>query len=173
MPYSYGLENLVVYHWGEKSKLVIGSFCSIALNVQVFLGGNHRSDWVTTYPFGWVCKDIFPWVNNEPPATHGDVVIGSDVWIGSHSTILSGVTIGDGSVIGCHAVVAKSVPPYSVVAGNPARVVKKRFSDAQIEGLMRVQWWGLPIEHIRQLIPLLLSNKVDDLIAAAAKFRGL
>ena len=98
--------------------------------------------------------------------------IGNDVWIGSYATILSGVTVGDGAVIGAHSVVTENVPPYAIVAGNPARIVKMRFTETQIAGLLKVQWWDLPVEAIRQLIPLLSSEKVDELISAAARLRG-
>lgn len=124
--YTYG--NPRLFHWGEDSKLKIGKFCSIADDVKIFLGGNHRMDWITTYPFS-ALKEEWPEAKDVKghPATKGDVVIGNDVWIGYGATILSGVKIGNGAVIGAMAVVSKDVEPYSVVVGNPALEVKKDF----------------------------------------------
>ena len=148
-----------VHHWGESATLQIGKFCSIAINVNIFLGGNHRTDWVTTYPFSVLTK-YFPMANGivGHPATKGNVVIGNDVWIGNGATIMSGVTVGDGAVIGAMAVVAKDVKPYEIVIGNPARPIKKRFSDEIIEKLLILQWWNLSIEDIEKIMPLLCSD---------------
>jgi len=166
MPYSYGLEHLNVLSWGEGTTLTVGSFCSIAADVKIFLGGNHRPDRVTTYPFGYVFKDVFPWEETGYPASKGNVVIGNDVWIGSHATILSGVTVGDGAVIGCNSVVTKNVLPYAVVVGNSAREVRKRFSEDQIAALLKLKWWNLPVQRIRELLPLLSSSRIDEFIVA-------
>jgi chloramphenicol O-acetyltransferase type B len=114
---TYG--NPSIRTWQEGTVLKIGSFCSIAVRVYIFLGGEHRVDWTTTYPFSnfWsAASDI-----EGHPVTRGDVVIGNDVWLGADSMIMSGVTIGDGAVIGAGAVVTKDVPPYSVYAGIRAR----------------------------------------------------
>lgn len=166
MRYTYGLENITVRHWGEKADIRIGSFCSIGDNVEIFLGGNHRTDWVTTYPFGHIHEDVFPWHGEGHPGTKGDVTIGNDVWIGSGCTIMSGVTIGDGAVLAAKSVVVKDVPAYAVVGGNPAKVLKYRFSQRQIVSLLGNPWWELPEDRINDLIPLLCSDKVEDLIAA-------
>lgn len=154
--YTYG--NPIVYFEGE-GNLKIGKFCSIAFdNVKIFLGGNHRVDWATTYPFNKIAE--FSEASNITghPSSKGDVVIGNDVWIGMNATILSGVTIGDGAVVAAHAVVTKDVPPYAIVAGNPARVVKMRFSDDVIEKLLELKWWDWPIEKIRTYIPQLMKD---------------
>jgi acetyltransferase-like isoleucine patch superfamily enzyme len=166
MRYTYGLENIRVRHWGEKADIQIGSFCSIGDNVEIFLGGNHRTDWVTTYPFGHINENVFPWHGEGHPATKGDVVIGNDVWIGSGCTIMSGVTIGDGAVLAAKSVVVKDVPAYAVVGGNPAQLLKYRFEWDQIQKLLENPWWELPEARINDLIPLLCSDKVEDLIAA-------
>ena len=166
MKYSYGLENIKVRHWGEDADVQIGSFCSIADNVEIFLGGNHRTDWVTTYPFGHINQDKFPWHGKGHPATKGNVVIGNDVWIGSGAVLFSGINIGDGAVIAAKSVVTKDVPAYSVVGGNPASVLKWRFTGDQIEKLLKNPWWELPEARINDLIPLLCSNDVEALIAA-------
>jgi acetyltransferase-like isoleucine patch superfamily enzyme len=137
--YTYG--NPTVPCWGEGAKLRIGKFCSIAPEVVIFLGGNHRTDWITTYPFT-VLKDEWPEAAeiSGHPSTKGDVIIGKDVWIGFGATILSGVKIGDGSVIGARSVVTNEIHLYAVVTGNPAKEKKKRFSAAIIEKLLEMGW---------------------------------
>jgi len=151
----------IVHSWGEPSTLKIGKFCSISGNVHVLLGGNHRTDWITTYPF-----PVF-WDNakhiTEQSISKGDVLIGNDVWVGMESMILSGVKIGNGAVIGARAVVSKDVPPYSIVAGNPAVVVKKRFPDEDISALEKIQWWDWDDSKIKAAMHLLLNNKVKEL----------
>jgi acetyltransferase-like isoleucine patch superfamily enzyme len=166
MEYSYGIKNIRVREWGEGADVKIGAFCSIADNVEIFLGGNHRTDWVTTYPFGHIHQDKFPWHGKGHPATKGDVVIGNDVWIGSGATILSGVNIGDGAVISAKSVVVKDVPAYGIVGGNPAKLLKMRFTEDQIERLLNNPWWDLPESRINELIPLLCSNDIEALIAS-------
>lgn len=154
--FSYGGPK--VLHWGETATLKIGKFCSIAENVSILLGGNHRMDWVTTYPFP-VLSETFPGFQHIEglPATKGDVVIGNDVWIGYSVIILSGVTIADGAVITAGAVITKNVGPYEVWGGNPAKFIKKRFSDEIINRLMTEKWWDWPIEKIKKNIPSLCS----------------
>ena len=98
------------------------------------------------------------------PATKGDVVIGNDVWIAEGAVILSGVNIGDGAVIGSQAVVSKDVPPYAVVSGNPARLIKKRFDDETIDKLLSIQWWNWPVEKIRKNVHLICSNRLENFI---------
>ena len=166
MRYSYGIENIRVRDWGEGADVRIGAFCSIADNVEIFIGGNHRTDWVTTYPFGHIHEDTFPWHGAGHPATKGDVVIGNDVWIGSGVTILSGVNIGDGAVVSAKSVVVKDVPPYAIVGGNPAKIIKTRFTEDQIQRLLANPWWELSEDRINDLIPLLCSDNVEALIAA-------
>lgn len=124
--YTYGLPTIKKFD--NNTRLSIGKFCSIADNVIIFLGGNHREDWITTYPFSGMTH-IWSDATNiiGHPSTKGDVIIGNDVWIGSHVVILSGVKIGDGAVIGAYAVVTKDVEPFSIVAGNPAKFIKYRF----------------------------------------------
>lgn len=156
---TYG--NPEILHWGEPAALEMGAFCSIAGNVTIILGGNHRSDWVTTYPFPalWDCARHI----NGHPATKGDVVIGNDVWIGERATILSGVRIGNGAVIGACAVVTKDVPPYAIVAGNPAKLVRYRFDAQGIAYLQSLAWWDWPDEKIKEAMPYLLSSDLSEL----------
>ena len=151
-----------VFEFGDGGSLKIGRFCSFAANVSILLGGEHRLDWVTTYPFPVVCPEARSIQGH--PRSKGPVVIGNDVWIGTGSTLLSGVTVGDGAVIAARSVVTKPVPPYSIVGGNPARLLKYRFGQDQIAALLRIRWWDWPIEKIRDAWPLLLSGDIDAFI---------
>jgi acetyltransferase-like isoleucine patch superfamily enzyme len=162
--YTYGHDNVQVHYWGEGTWLSIGSFCSIAGNVQVFLGGNHRTDWVSTYPFGHIHQNTFNTPNGDGhPSTNGDVIIGNDVWVGANATIMSGLTIGDGAVIAAGAMVTKSVLPYTIVGGNPAKVLKKRFDQNIIDKLLEYRWWELDDRIIDHISPLLCSEDFDQL----------
>ncbi|NIX77231.1 CatB-related O-acetyltransferase [Microvirga terricola] len=155
------------------TKLTIGRYCSIADKVEILLGGNHRTDWGTTYPFS-ALPDLWPAApkTEDYHSSRGDVTIGHDVWLGSGAIILSGITIGHGAVVAAHAVVTKDVPPYAIVGGNPAKVIRKRFDDATIEALLDIQWWDLPREKIATLIPLLQSDRLRELIAAVRVLRA-
>lgn len=155
--------------WSSTESVRIGSFCSISENVVIFGGGEHRPDWVTTFPLRIAFGDPLAGMDGHP-ASKGPTVIGNDVWIGHGAMILSGVVVGDGACIGAGAVVAKSVPPYAVVAGNPARVKRLRFSSQQIEELLRIRWWDWSIEVIRSHTPLLCSTEIDAFIAKASAF---
>jgi len=121
---------------GEEEGLIIGKYCSIAANVTIMLGGNHRYDWITTYPFS-VIWPAYSYIKGHPKSK-GFVVIGNDVWIGRNAMIMSGVHIGDGAVVGAGSIITKDVPPYAIVAGNPAKVVRYRFNEDQIERLLRI-----------------------------------
>jgi len=163
--YTYGKP---IINWGKDAKLIVGKFCSIGNNVNIYLGGNHRSDWVTTYPFGHIHKDKFNKFNGlGHPSTKGDVIIGNDVWIGSNVTIMSGVNIGDGSVIANNSHVVKNIEPYSLVGGNPAKFIKYRFEKEQIEKLLEIKWWDWEDDKINNLTPLLCNNNIDEFIKAA------
>ena len=168
---SYGKHTYgVIYtRWeNENAKLVVGNFCSIASGVNVYLGGNHRTDWVTTYPFGHIHKNIFPNFNGlGHPSTKGDVIIGNDVWIGDEVRIMSGVKIGDGAVIANHSHVVKDVEPYSLVGGNPAKLIKYRFTSEQIEKLLEIKWWYWDDAKINNFTTLLCNDNIDEFIKAA------
>ncbi len=146
--------------------LVIGRYGSIADGVEILLGGNHRTDWVTTYPFP-ALPGLWPEAENmtDFSRSRGDIVIGHDVWIGSQAMVLSGITIGTGAVIAARAVVTRDVPPYAIVAGNPARVVRERFDAATVEALLESRWWDLPRTEIVRLLPLLMSGDIARFLA--------
>ena len=164
--HTYG--NPIIHSWGENAKLVVGNFCSIASNCNVYLGGNHRTDWVTTYPFGHINQNIFNNFNGVGhPSTKGDVIIGNDVWIGDNVTIMSGVTIGDGAVIANKSHVIKNVEPYSIVGGNPAKLIKKRFTKEQIDKLLEIKWWNWDDSKINIFTPLLCNQDIDNFIKSA------
>jgi acetyltransferase-like isoleucine patch superfamily enzyme len=147
------------------TKLIIGKFCSIAEGVVVFLGANHRVDWFSTYPFGHIHDTVFPKVKKTHghPATKGDVTIGNDVWIATNAVIMSGVTIGDGAVIGAYSIVTKDVSPYTIVAGNPAKQIRKRFSDEVINKLLDLKWWDMEENKINEISDILCSNDIKKL----------
>ena len=150
-----------LYEWNG-DRLIIGRFCQIAAGVEfVMNGANHQMNAVTTFPFytlkGWNMKT--PALSNLP--LKGDTVIGNDVWIGQNATIMPGVHIGDGAIIGANSTVAGEVRPYTIVAGNPARLIRKRFDDEMIDLLERFAWWDKPIDEINALIPILTSSDLE------------
>lgn len=149
--------------FGEK--LVIGRYCALAEGSVFMMGAaNHRLSSVTTYPFnvfGGKWRDIStPHIDELPHK--GDTVIGNDVWIGHKAVIMPGVMIGDGSIVAAWSVVTKSSPPYSVIGGNPARLIRKRFDDELIDLLLKLRWWDKRPEEVTELIPLLVSPDLDD-----------
>ncbi|MEH3118999.1 MAG: CatB-related O-acetyltransferase [Methylorubrum populi] len=162
----------ILYHFpfiGDR--LVIGKFCAIASGTRFLMnGGNHRLDGLSTYPF-----PIFggAWIGRHEKEldfpNRGDTVIGHDVWLGFRSTVMPGVSVGDGAVVAAHAVVAADVPPYAIVAGNPARVVRRRFSDEEAARLRAVAWWDWPIERITAHLPLIGGGDIGALEAVAGE----
>ncbi|MDE7439870.1 MAG: CatB-related O-acetyltransferase, partial [Clostridia bacterium] len=149
------------YEW-YGDKLIIGKFCQIASGVNfVMNGANHQMNAVSTYPFY-----IFEgWKQDVPPLSEmpfkGNTVVGNDVWIGQNVTVLPGIHIGDGAIIGMNSVVGSNVPPYTVVAGNPAKVIRKRFDDELIKLLLELQWWNRSIEEINAIIPVLTCSDLE------------
>lgn len=149
-------------------RLIIGRFCSIGHGATFILnGGNHHIDTVSSFPFGifgegWEIALPDAWPNK------GGITIGGDVWIGYEATIMPGVTVGPGAVIAAKSVVAADVPPYTVVAGNPARVVRYRHSDADIARLLELRWWDWPIEKITRHARAIATGSVGDLQASLA-----
>ena len=162
---TYG--NPTVFDFGDGATLKVGAYCSIASRVTILLGGNHRTDWITTFPFPQFRKT--PETVRTASKTKGDVIIGNDVWIGLGATILSGVTIGDGAVLGACSVVTKNVPPYAVVGGNAAKVIRMRFSESEISFLSSIQWWNWSQDLVNEAMPHLLSSDVGALRAFCAE----
>lgn len=158
--YTYGRPTILFEN--QEANLIIGKFCSIADGVVIFLGGNHRTDWITTYPFN-VLITYFPEAKDIKghPATKGNVIIGNDVWIGLNVTIMSGVSIGDGAVIAAGSVVSKNIGDYEIWGGNPARLLKKRFDDDTIIKLQNLKWWNWEISRIKENTETLCSQKID------------
>ena len=144
-------ESHVTHHYEfNNDKLIIGKFCQIASGVEfVMNGANHQMNAVTTFPFytleGW--EQVPPTQNDLP--IKGDTVIGNDVWIGANVTIVNGVTIGDGAVIGANSIVTKDIPPYSIYGGVPAKCIRMRFEQNQIDFLLKLKWWNMDEEWIR------------------------
>lgn len=160
---TYGMP--VVHDWQEDSTLIIGSYCSIADNVQIFLGGQHRVDWVSTYPFPAYLAEAAH--IEEFGGSRGDVVIGSDVWLCANTTILSGVTIGHGAVIGSGAVISRDVEPYAVMIGNPAQRIRWRFDEEIRDELLKTAWWEWPEAEIRRVVDKLCSDDITAFLAYA------
>lgn len=162
--WSYG--GLDIRYRQKEATLKIGAFCSIGRGTLVMLGGEHRTDWVTTFPFPAFWKHIaaeYP----DYARKRGDVVIGNDVWIGVEATIMSGVRIGNGAIVGAKSVVTKDVPAYAVVAGNPARVIRTRFPVEIIARLEMLAWWDWDDTRIEKYLPLLLSGEVERFLIEA------
>ena len=147
------------------TQLHVGAYCSIAAEVTVFLGGAHRTDWVTSSPLR-VVNDLPGRDEDGHPKTKGDVVLQNDVWIARGATILSGVTLHNGSAVGACSVVTKDVPPYAIVAGNPARVVRYRFEPQIVESLQRIAWWDWSREKVLDNVNLLCSDDIWSFIRA-------
>ena len=160
-------ESHVTYHYDwNGDRLVIGKFCQIASGVEfVMNGANHKMNSVSTFPFytleGW---DMDPPSLDDLPIK-GDTVIGNDVWIGQDAVILPGVHIGDGAIIGACSVVGSDVDPYSIVAGDPAKLLRKRFDDDLIELLLQFKWWDRSIDEINELIPVLTCSDLEKVRA--------
>jgi len=158
----------ILYNYDfSKVKLVIGKFCAIAAETRFIMTGDHKLDAISTYPFpifgeGW--ETAF---NVYDLPVKGDIIVGHDVWFGYDSLVMNGVTIGNGAIIAARAVVVKDVPPYSIVAGNPAKVVKMRFDDKTIDRLQKIAWWDWDIEKINKHLNLICYLDVDQLEKAS------
>lgn len=151
------------FHAPENSYIKIGKFCSIAEHVFI-ITSNHRYDTISTFPF----QAIIKYLPHQKIRELENIEIGNDVWIGTKSVILKGITIGDGAIIGAGSVVTKNVPPYCIVAGVPAKIITFRFSQNQINKLLKIKWWDWDIEYIKKNIQLFYDN-IDDFISFCEK----
>jgi chloramphenicol O-acetyltransferase type B len=159
--FTYGNPQFML--WDNSDRIQIGSFCSISSEVAIFGGGEHQTDWVTTFPLRIAFDDPLAGKDGHP-ASKGETKIGNDVWIGFRAIVLSGITIGHGAVIGAGAVVAADVRPYAIVAGNPAKVVRYRFAANEIEKLLALRWWEWDINRIQANISMLCSTKIETIL---------
>lgn len=158
-------EKNVKYHFDFiGDKLIIGKFCMIASDVKFIMNGaNHLTDSLTAYPFAIFGNGWENAMDNRSYPKKGDINVGNDVWIGYNATIMAGVTIGDGAIIATNSTVLKDVEPYSIVGGNPAKMIKKRFSDELTLKLLELKWWNWDIERITTNIQNLTDNEFDKL----------
>ena len=163
--FTYGFQNVLIKGYDARKSVTVGSFCSLATSITIIMGGNHRIDWATTFPFGCIFENEL--TRERAPGvctTKGDVWIGSDVWIGHGVTIMSGVTVGHGAVLAAGTLVTKDVPPYHVVGGNPARKIKARFPDEMIDTLLDLRWWDLPLADIRDISMILCGQPTLEVL---------
>jgi virginiamycin A acetyltransferase len=160
-------QECVLYHFDfVGDRLVIGKFCAIAADTRFIMNGaNHDMRGFSTYPFGILGQDWrAAWDDGSVEAGfRGDTVVGNDVWFGTEAMVMPGVTIGDGAIIASRAVVSKDVPPYAIMAGNPARVVRMRFDEAIIARLLAVGWWNWPIDKIMRNVDAIAGSDIDRL----------
>lgn len=159
-------EKNVKYHFDFlEDQLIIGKFCMIASDVKFIMNGaNHLTDALTTYPFAIFGNGWENAMENKSYPQKGNITIGNDVWIGYNATIMSGVSIGDGAIIATNSTVVKNVEPYSIVGGNPAKEIKKRFPEATISKLLKLQWWNWDLEKITNKLKNLTDHNIDELI---------
>jgi acetyltransferase-like isoleucine patch superfamily enzyme len=157
--HTYGLPKVWMY-MGSECKVVVGAFCSIAPGVQIIAGGGHPASRVSTFPFRirWRMAGVY---EDGMPETRGDIVIGSDVWLGTDAIVLSGVSIGHGAIVAAGSVVTHSVPPYAIVGGVPAAVIRYRFDNDTIQKLLQISWWEWDDSTIKEAVPLLSSSDVQ------------
>ena len=157
-------EKNVKYHFDfTGDKLIIGKFCMIASGVSFIMNGaNHLVDAITSYPFAVFGNDWQSAMSGKSYPTKGNTIVGNDVWIGHNATIMPGIKIGDGAIIATNSTITRDVAPYSINGGNPAKEIRKRFSDKQIEFLLRLKWWEWPVGKITKNLGLLTGNRVED-----------
>jgi len=162
----------VLYHYGPE-KLIIGRFCALAEGVRFIMNGaNHRMDGPSTFPFPIMGGS---WAGHADLITglpgRGDTVVGNDVWLGYQAIVAPGVRIGNGAVIASGSVVTSDVPDYGIAGGNPATLIRRRYSDQDIARLLELAWWHWPLQHITEHIRTIMSGTIDDLEAIAPAHR--
>lgn len=159
--HTYGIPRII--NASDEGSLIIGKYCSIADNVTCILNSEHNTNWVSTYPFpffkSWNASKI-----KGHPKSKGGIIVGNDVWIGFGSTILDGIAIGDGAVVGACSVVTKDVPPYAIVAGNPAKIIRMRFEEKTVSKLLKIKWWNWPKERIENNLKLICSKDIEKFL---------
>ncbi|MGB2273176.1 MAG: CatB-related O-acetyltransferase [Flavicella sp.] len=155
-------EKNVKYHFDfNNDKLIMGKFCMIASGAKFIMnGGNHLTEAISSYPFAIFGNGWEDAMKDKSYPHKGDIVIGNDVWIGHNATIMAGVTIGDGAIIAANATVVKDVPPYTIVGGNPAQEIRKRFSDEEIKRLLALKWWDWDISKITANVQKLTEKDI-------------
>jgi virginiamycin A acetyltransferase len=161
----------VLFHYGP-GRLVIGRYCAIAREVRFLMGAANHHMGLSTFPFpmfGGAWLDVMSRMRARD--TRGDLVIGHDVWIGYRATLLAGITVGHGAVIAADAVVTHDVPPYAVVAGNPAVVVRQRLSEEEGDRMLALAWWDWPVSQVTACAEALMGNDIDALERAVAQSR--
>ena len=162
--FTYGSPD--IRNFDPQTRLTIGRYCSFAARVSILMGGEHRLDLGTTYPFPEIAE---PWPETADisgmTGSKGDIVIGNDVWVGHGATILSGVTIGDGAVIGAGALVVHDVAPYAIMGGNPAKMIRMRFDEQTVSRLLKLAWWNWPEEKVRENIHLICNSDIKALLS--------
>lgn len=157
-------KNVKYYFDFTEDKLVIGKFCMIGSDVKFIMNGaNHLSEALSAYPFAIFGKDWANAMEGKSYPNKGDVMVGNDVWIGYNATIMAGVKIGDGAIIATNSTVVKDVEPYAIVGGNPAKQIKKRFSDKIIKKLLEIQWWNWDIERITDNVENLTDSNIENI----------
>ena len=158
-------EKNIKYHFDFiGDKLIIGKFCMIASNVTFIMNGaNHLTDSITSYPFAIFGHDWSNAMEGKSYPTKGNTIVGNDVWIGYNSTIMPGIRIGDGAIIATNSTITKDVEPYTIVGGNPAKEIRKRFTEKETIKLLEIKWWNWTIEKITQNLKHLTDNNIDSL----------
>ena len=161
----HNFEKNVKYHFDfTGDQLIIGKFCMIASDVKFIMNGaNHLSNAISTYPFAVFGNGWESAMEGKTYPNKGNIEIGNDVWIGYNATIMAGVKIGDGAIIATNSTVVSDVEPYTIVGGNPAKEIKKRFSPEIIERLLKLQWWNWDIEKITKNVQNLTDLDIDKL----------
>ena len=164
---TYFDRNVNIISWSDQYHVHLGKYNSIGRDCNFFLHANHRADWVSTSSQLWgpVTPEIAQThMDMGHPTCKGDINVGNDVWIGAMSTIMSGITIGDGAIVGAGSTVTKDVPPFAIVAGNPGKIVKYRFTEEQIEKLLQISWWDWEENKIKENAMSMWSPNIDDFI---------